>query len=297
MVKRYRSRGGRRRYKRRALAPIYKNPFPDVQRIVHRYQNTQIINPKYESAGTKEPFATKYVYRMNHPGRPIYGTITGPSASAVTSLQAIGFDALAANYQVFYVVDTYVTMTFRLPARAAGETEFGDFRGYVGYMYSEDKDELAAIANRGNEMDDGTADTTTAMRTANANQLWRNAKGLVWRKWDQVDGERGMRLDFKYNRRSFVANKLDQDFDAALGQVTSGTTLVAPTEKALICPFAALIMDPAGTVLAGSNKSYFLVCEVTMTYHVIWSNMYNNGTMPGTDTTTFNVITAPEPDP
>lgn len=264
-MKRYRSRGGRRRRVRRKMI-VYRNPFPDVERIQHKYFNVHPITGINTASGDFLAFG--HVFQMNNPSDPNQNDGGGTSGDRARNAQAIGFDRYAPNYDAFYVPHSSVTFHFRRNLNEAAD----NFIGYVGYYYFS-----------GN---DGTPTTTLsgiinghAMGVHNRGaglSAFLNTPGVVWRRFGINDGEHGLKMHFGYNRSSFFRDiDVDHTFTKAVGQIT-GTTVTNPVEKAYICPFIMIehnTTDNTDTEQSYTETTPYLNCEVSIVYNVLWSDL------------------------
>lgn len=265
MKRRFRSRRGRR--KRRTMIR-YKDPFPENQRIVHKYANNQVIAV---NTASNQYLSFGHVFVMNDPRDPNQNDGTASGASGISrNINAVGFEQYAALYNSYYCGDSLVTFHFRRSLNESAD----NFIGYVGYVYWDLADaenpttQLPAIFN---------AASLNTNAAGESMQHLQKYPGVVYRRYGVNDGEHGLKMQFKYNRRGFFSFDQDHEFyNNAVGQITSVSTATSPTEIAAIVPFILIQVqttDNTDTRMTYTETNAELFVETNIVYHTLWSDL------------------------
>lgn len=221
-------------------------------------------------------------YLLNDPGDP-HGSVGGPQNS-IGSTQAVGFDRYAALYSEYYCGDCLATIHFRRQLNQGAD----NFLGWVGYYYGDSSTELAAIATKFNVLE-----ATDNVTVGSLYQSLFATPGIVMRRFGINDQEHGLKMQFKYNRRSFFKNNIqNQQFnDVATGIITgSGVGGISPpSEKAYIIPFILLERAQDGNAGTYTETAPGVICEMSLCYHTLWMDLGHSNI---DDTASYNVGTS-----
>lgn len=270
-MKRFRSRSrfGRRRFKRRnlTLAPIYKTPFPEVERVVLSYSTKYALNL---SLGANACIVFGPIFNMNDCRDPNSG-----SATVADQVNANGFDQLASRaYLAYYVPRSEIVFRFRRSMLENGD----NIVGRVGYLVSKDSLAPSKFEALVDFTDNGTGD----IQTVSAGDLWKKYPGMVYRRFGTNDSEMGRALTYTYSRNAFinseaplqVASGNGEFLEVAVGRRASvGAAWTSPTERAVISPFF-MVDPPVGyqnndlSTEAGKN----LEVEVYIKYYCVFAH-------------------------
>lgn len=244
------------------LQPLYKNPFPETDRIMHNMKYCGEISVVLSTSvvGFGQYFNLNNVYQPQAAG-----------SGAANKANAFGFDQMALRYDAFYVPESTFWIRFR---RTMKEDE-DNYVIYVGYFYYKDSNDVTAF---GNQCQAIRGDDTLAAYNA---QNWKEAKGCVCRRFGINDSETGLSMTFNYKRRTWNSlNSLDADsttstradfLNNAIGRNATGTW-AGPTEIARIVPFMYVFCPVAGTVASSTETEKTITYEVGITYKTVWGD-------------------------